>query len=79
MITIKRGPLVITRQMNDFKTFTDTADGFYFKFSDDVEIILPIPGCSASTKMTVMTALRMNATNYEIDLDNLRNPVSVKS
>jgi len=77
MVEIKRGPMTITRKTNDFKAFTETNDGLYIKFSDDIEIIIPI-ALDANQKAVIMTASRINAKSIVIDLDNRTNPVQVQ-
>jgi len=67
----------ISRKTMDIKQLTDTSDGIYIKFMDDVEVIIPID-LNVSQKATIMTASRINAANVTIDLNNLANPVQLK-
>ena len=76
MITIIKGPMVVTRTTGDLKQLTDTSDGIYIKFMDDVELIIPIE-LTVSQKATIMTAARINASNMTIDLNDLANPVKL--
>ena len=77
MLTIRKGPMEISRKTMDIKQLTDTSDGIYIKFMDDVEVIIPID-LNVSQKATIMTASRINAANVTIDLNNLANPVQLK-
>jgi len=77
MLTIKKGPMTIDRKTMDIKQLTDTSDGIYIKFMDDVELIIPID-LTVSQKATIMTASRINGANVVIDLNDLRNPVKLK-
>jgi hypothetical protein len=68
--------MVVTRTTGDLKQLTDTSDGIYIKFMDDVELIIPIE-LTVSQKATIMTAARINASNMTIDLNDLANPVKL--
>lgn len=76
MIEITKGPMTITRSKNDVLQFTDTTDGLYIKFSDEVEIIIPIK-LDANQKAAIITAARMNSTGFKLDLNNRMNPIQV--
>lgn len=78
MITIKKGPMTITRSVNDIKALTDTPDGLYIKFSDDVELIFSMP-VTPPLKAIVTTVLKMSWKNIVIDLDNKTNMLSVEN
>ena len=76
MITIKLGPMTIERKINDLKQLTDTSDGIYIKFIDNVEIIIPIE-LSPTMKAAIITATRMNSKGFVLDLNNRKNPIQV--
>ena len=78
MITIKKGPMTITRKINDIKGITDTPDGLYIKFSDDVELIFTMP-VTPQLKAISTTVLKMSWKSIVIDLDNKENMLSVEN
>ncbi len=77
MIEIKKGDLVIKKEKNTITQFTDTSDGLYLKFADDVEIIIPIT-LSPSQKAAIVAAANMPAKGFSIDLNNPNQPISVQ-
>jgi len=76
MIEIIKDDLKITKEKNDIIQFTDTSDGIYIKFANEVEIIIPVR-LNQARKATIVAAARMNATGFKLDLNNLNQPISV--
>jgi len=77
MIEIKKGDLVIRKEKNTITQFTDTADGLYLKFIDEVEIIIPVK-LDAGMKAAIVAAANMPAKGFKIDLNNRKQPISVQ-
>ena len=76
MIEIIKGDLHIKKEKNTIMQFTDTSDGLYIKFADDIEIIIPIQ-LDPARKAQILTATRMNAKGFKLDLNNKTNPITV--
>jgi hypothetical protein len=76
MLIIKKGPMIITRTKNDIKVASDTHDGIYFKFQDNVEIIFTM-ALSPALKALIGRIEQMSAQNIEINLDDHVNPIKV--
>ena len=76
MITIKKGPMTITREINDIKAAADTADGIYIKFQDDTEIIFTM-ALTPSMKAIVARIEQISAKDFTLDLNNSINPLQI--
>jgi len=76
MITIKKGPMTITREINDIKAVADTADGIYIKFQDDTEIIFTM-ALTPAMKAIVARVEQISAKDFTLDLNNSINPLQI--